>query len=284
MADTQGTFPGARGLSIFYRCWHPPGGIAAAKAGMVVIHGAAEHSGRYEHVGERYKTKGYAVWALDLPGLGQSGGLRGHVERFADYLADVRMLVRMVRDLLPGGKVFLLGHSKGGLITLAYAEEDGGTSIDGAAVSAPLLAFRMRVPPAKAVPAKILAGIFPRLSARNQIDPAALARNPEVGRRYMADPLLCQTVTFRYFTELLRAMDATSQKAGSLARLPILMMQGSADRIVDPDATRRFYDRLTIRDKEFQSFDGFYHELFNEDDREQVFAVLDGWLERHLTA
>lgn len=172
MADGTGIFVGKRDLKIFYRVWLPEGGLAAAKAGIIIVHGAAEHSGRYEYFGSRYtRKKGYAIWALDLPGLGQSEGVRGHIDDFDEYLDDVGLLVQMVRRELPGRRVFLLGFSMGGLIALDYGEKRGPT-IDGIAVSGALLGLKVKVPAIKAALVPFLAAVVPRLALGNEIDPA----------------------------------------------------------------------------------------------------------------
>ena len=267
---------GVRNLKIFYRLWTPVEGLDKARASLVVVHGAAEHSGRHEHFGTRYaQKKGFAVWALDLPGLGQSEGLRGHIDDFDDYLDDVGLLLRMVRAQMPGKMVFLVGFSLGGLIVLNYAEKYGWT-VDGAAVSGPLLGLKLRVPPLKTAVAQVLANVAPKMALENEIDPALLAHNPEVGRAYIEDPLLCTKVSLRWFAELNRAMATTKAQVGNLHDLPLLMLQGTEDGIVDLEETRAF----AAAGREYVEFPGLYHELFNEDERGRAFAVLDGWLER----
>ncbi len=273
-----GTYAGKDGLNLFYRHWRPSTGLGDARAGLVIIHGAAEHSGRYEHFGTRYaEKKNYAVWAPDLPGLGRSDGRRGHIEHFEDYLDAVGRMVDMARAALPERRIFLVGFSLGGLIALKFAE-DRQRSVDGVAVSGPLLKLKVEIPPLKAAAAPVLAKILPRLALANELDPAVLAHNQTVGAEYMADPLLVTKVTPRWFAELNRAMEETKRNASALAGLPLLIMQAGADEVVDPAATRAF----AVPGREYVEFPGFYHELFNEDERGQAFAVLDGWLERRL--
>lgn len=281
MAESSGTFAGQGGLRIFYRRWLPEGGLAAARASLVLVHGVAEHSGRYEHVGLRYASRGYAVWALDLRGLGQSEGVKGHVDRFDDYTDDLSILVGMAREALPGKKVFLVGHSKGGLIAL-YFSQQRGAEIDGVAASAPGLALAVKVPPSKLALARTMAGILPRFAQYNEVDPGVLSHDPEVGRRYVADPLLCRRVTARWFVEFSGAMQRTMDGAATYAGPPVLLLAAGDDRLVDSDRIRQYYDQLAAADKEFHRFEGFYHELFNEVERDKVFAVLDRWLERQV--
>ena len=276
VAQTTGTFTGVRNLKIFYRLWTPAEGLDTAKASLILVHGAAEHSGRYEHFGTRYaQKKGYAVWALDLPGLGQSEGLRGHIDDFDDYLDDVGLLLRMVRTQMPAKMVFLVGFSLGGLIVLNYAEKYGWT-VDGAAVSGPLLGLKLKVPPLKTAMAQVLANVAPKMALENEIDPALLAHNPEVGRAYVEDPLLCTKVSLRWFAELNRAMATTKAQVATLDNLPLLLLQGTEDGIVDLEETRAF----AAAGREYVEFPGLYHELFNEDERGRAFAVLDAWLEK----
>jgi len=277
MERMTGTFLGKSELRIFYRSWLPAAEPASAKAGLIIVHGAGEHSGRHEYFGTRYASKkNCALWALDLPGLGQSAGVRGHIDAFGDYLEDVGLLIKMVRSALPQRPIVLIGFSLGGLIALNYAEKRG-SSVDGVAVSGPLLGLKVKVPLLKSAVAPILAGVVPKLSLENEIDATLLARNQNVCREYLADPLVYNKVTPRWFAEITRAMRETRANAIALAGLPVLILQGSADGIVDPETSRDFAAPL----REYVEFPGFYHELFNEDERGQVFAVLDRWLDNH---
>src|SRR4051794_39270056 len=116
MAGTTELRRGRRGADRLARWWTPAG---PPVAGLALVHGINEHSGRYEHVGDGLAARGIDVLAFDLPGHGRSGGRRGHVDRFDDLLDEAEDLIADRRAL--GVPVVLLGHSLGGLIAVAYA-------------------------------------------------------------------------------------------------------------------------------------------------------------------
>lgn len=276
MSVITGRFVNQRDLKIFYRRWAPDEGDESL-GHLVLVHGAAEHSGRHEHFGQRYAKKNFNVWALDLPGLGQSEGVRGHIDDYEHYLDDIGLIIDKARASEPRRPVFLVGFSLGGVLALAYAEKRGRT-IDGVVGAEPLLGLKVKVPAYKVIMAKLLAGITPKVALENEIDPELLVHNPLIRQEYIEDPLLYTKVTFRWFVELVRLMKDTNEMASLLGNLPVLLLQGSEDGIVDADLTRTF----AAPNREYVEFPGFYHELFNEDERGQVFAILDAWLEKRL--
>jgi len=117
MEHTEGRFKGHKTLNLYYQCWQPDGEL---KAILLVVHGLAEHSGRYANLVNYFLPKGYAIWALDHRGHGKSEGLRGYVERFSDYLDDLKTFFDVVRSEHGDTKIFLVGHSMGAIIATAY--------------------------------------------------------------------------------------------------------------------------------------------------------------------
>lgn len=269
-----GEFSGVHGVNIFYQTWIPE----TPKAVLVVAHGGAEHSGRYEHMARRFARKGYAVYALDHRGLGRSGGVRGDVEKFEYYLDDLETFAKLAKGKHPGLKAFLVGHSIGGLLVLGAAARNSGVA-SGVVASSPCLDLSMKVPPAKAALGRLLARIAPTLALDNGIPSDGVSRDPAVVEAYNRDPLRYGKVTARFFVELTRGMEMVRGMAGQLA-MPSLIMQAGDDKLVSKDATIRFYEGIRFPDKEFRLWEGFYHELFNEPEKEQVFKVVDEWLEK----
>ena len=117
MEHTEGSFKGCKTLNLYYQCWHPDG---EPKAILLVIHGLAEHSGRYDNLVNYFLPKGYAVYGFDHRGHGRSEGLRGYVERFSDYINDLETFFDIVQHEHADTKIFLVGHSMGGIIATAY--------------------------------------------------------------------------------------------------------------------------------------------------------------------
>jgi alpha-beta hydrolase superfamily lysophospholipase len=242
----------------------------------VITHGIGEHSGRYTHVADYFIKRSFTVWACDLRGHGKSGGKRGHIDSFDDYLADVGQMIRIAKDHYPGIKTFLMGHSLGGLIVSYYAEKRPG-ELNGLIASGPALREKMKVSPVKAFLGSTLSSIMPTFSTTTGLDPNLLSHDQEVVRKYVEDPLVHKVATARWFTEYRRAQDETMRSADKLT-LPCLVIQGGADGIIDPAVASEFYKRIVSSDKTLKVYDGFYHESLNEIGKETVLADIDGWL------
>lgn len=271
-----GEFSGVRGVNIFYQTWIPE----APKAVLVVAHGGAEHSGRYEHLAKRFSGKGYAVYALDHRGLGRSGGVRGDVEKFEYYLDDLETFAKRAAGRHPGLKTFLVGHSIGGLLVLGACARNPKVA-NGVVASSPCLDLSMKVPPVKAALGRLLARIAPTLALDNGIPSEGVSRDPAVVEAYKRDPLRYGKVTARFFVELVRGMEMVRGMAGQL-EMPCLIMQAGDDKLVSKDATIRFFEAIRFPDKEFKLWEGLYHELFNEPEKEEVFKLVEGWLEKRV--
>jgi alpha-beta hydrolase superfamily lysophospholipase len=198
------------------------------------------------------------------------------VDRFQDYVDDVLFFREMVGTRHPGAKVVLIGHSLGGLIALAIAARHGDR-FAAVTVSGPPLRLALEVPGWKATLGKILSGIAPKFAMTNELDPGDLARNPEVGRKYVADPLVERKVTARFFISLTEGMAETAASAASV-RIPACIMHGTADRLTHFEGSRLFYDGLGDIPKALKLWDGFYHELFQEDEKEDVFREVLSFL------
>lgn len=269
----EGKFEGERGTEIYYHIWKPLGKI---KALVVLVHGQGDHSGRYTHVAEHLTREGYALWAADLRGHGKSGGKRGHVDNFNDYLDDTGRVIGKAKEQNPELKTFLIGHSLGGLVVLDYAEKRG-SRLSGIVVTAPLLRLKMQVPPWKAAVGRMLSGLTPTFSMKTGLDPNLLSHDQEIVRNYVNDPLVHGVASARFFTELLHAEEETIRDARKLT-LPCLIMQGSGDGIVDPAATEDFFKGVASADKTLKVYDGLYHEVLNEPEKEDILREISAWL------
>jgi alpha-beta hydrolase superfamily lysophospholipase len=228
-------------------------------------------------------AKGFEAWGLDLRGHGRSDGRRAYVRRFDDYLADLQALVDLAASDRGSVPTFLLGHSMGGLVSLRFAQERP-SGIKGLAVTSPFLRVKMPVPVVKRAAAKVLSRVVPWLAMATQLDPEHLARDPEVGRLYMADPLVTHVATTRWFTEITgNGQPLAFARAASMA-LPVLFIAGADDKLVDPEATRELFDRLTMADRTLRMWEGLRHEVLNEPEKDQVLGVIVDWLEKHLAS
>ncbi len=273
----QLTFAGCGGLELYCRRWRSEN---KPKAVLSIVHGHGEHSGRYKNVADWFVPRGYSVYAFDLRGHGHSKGRRGALDDFGEFREDVQAFLGMVREA-EQAPIFLAGHSLGGLIVLDYALHDG-CSVAGVVASGPVLS-PPGISPFLLWLSKVLDRVWPNLIRESGLDTSALSRDAAVVEAYVNDPLVHSKGSARLANEMLRAVQWTQAHAAELA-LPCLIVHGGEDRICDPQASKLFYDRVTFADKERIEYEGYFHEVYNDLGKEQVFADIEAWLEQHLQA
>jgi alpha-beta hydrolase superfamily lysophospholipase len=275
-SKTSSTVRTYDGLALSARHHLPP----SPRARVVLLHGYAEHVGRYAEVIAGLTGAGFECHTLDLRGHGQSEGVRGHVLRFEDYLEDVDRLL----ESLPGTTLprFLVGHSLGGLISLGYVLRRPAAFV-GLAVSSPFLLPAMPIPWLKETLATAVSRFAPTFLMDSEIDARGLSHDPAIVEAYIADPVVFKTVNPRWFFEIRKAQDEILERAGEI-RLPTLFLLGGADPIAQPERGRQIFERLGSTDKRLQVYDGLFHEVLNEIERERVLFDLLGWLEEKVSS
>jgi alpha-beta hydrolase superfamily lysophospholipase len=268
------------GLSLYFQRWLPE----APRAMLLFVHGLAEHSGRYQNPVAYFTARRFACYALDYRGHGRSGGTPVHIHRFEEFLSDVRTVAAWMLEQHPQLPLYLVGHSQGGLIVLAHALHHP-QGLGGLILSSPFLGLHPETRPGPVLHqcARVLSHLLPRLQLPNELDPQKLSRDPEVVAAYAADPLVSHRVSTRWFTEVLKTQERVLAGAGRLV-LPALVMVSGADRVVDSEATRRWVAGAPPPLVEFVRFEGLYHEMFHEPEREQVFKRMEEWLEARLSS
>jgi alpha-beta hydrolase superfamily lysophospholipase len=264
----------ADGTSLLERHWPAEPSPADAWARMLLVHGLAEHSGRYEHVGRGFAAAGLDVHAPDMRGFGESGGQRAFVRRWSDYHDDLATLLIDLRGRCPGRPVVLFGHSMGGLVALGYVLGDR-PSPDLLVLSAP--AIHATVPAWKRAPARLLSRVVPATMLANGLDGADLAADPDVGRAYFADRLNEHRSTVRLAAEGFAEQVRVRRRLHRLG-VPTFVYRGTADRIV-PAAASEALDGLggVVR----RAYPGLRHEVHNEADWPAVSAEIVAWLREH---
>ncbi len=271
----RGTFSGVRGIPIAHREWLPDGD---ARGSVVIAHGINEHGGRYAHVAERLVRDGWLAAAIDHRGHGLSGGRRAAVERFDDWVTDLDTYVGRVLVDAPR-PVFMLGHSLGGLIATLYALRHQDT-LAGLVLSSPSV-----IPPKGVSPATLRTGrMLSRVAANLPVVALrldAVSRDPAVVKAYREDPLVhLGKVRARTGAEILDAIAEVQRDIGRL-RLPLLCVQGTVDLLVDPDSARWVDEHTGSADHTLRVYEGLYHEVFNEPERDAVLDDVAGWLDAH---
>lgn len=277
MRHQEGTFPGVRGSDIFYQAWLPEGEV---KSAVLIVHGLAEHSGRYGNVVHHLVPRGHAVYGFDLPGHGRSPGTRVYVERFEDYTTTLRIFQSVVQDWHADRRLYLLGHSMGGLV-VPYGLLSHQDGLSGAILSAPSVSLPDNVTAFTILLGRVLSRLVPKAGLM-AIDAEAVSRDPAVVQAYDTDPLVYRgKTTARLGAELLRALQQVNTEAGRI-QLPLLIVQGADDHLVDPKGAQALFDVVGSQDKTLKIYPGLYHEVFNEPEREQVLADVAAWLEERL--
>jgi acylglycerol lipase len=277
MKHQDGNLTGVRNSRIYYQSWLPD---AQPQAVLLLVHGLGEHCGRYGNVVNYFVPLGYAVYALDHYGHGKSEGQREYVERFSDYTQTLKTFFDKVQGWQPGQLIFLMGHSLGGLISAVYLLEHQA-ELAGAVLSAPAVKVPDTLSPALVFAGRVLSRLLPRMGVL-ALDASAVSRDPAVVRAYVNDPLVFTgKTTARLGAETLDAIQRVQAEASSLT-LPLLILQGSADRLVDPAGAEQLYRAAGSADKTLKVYPGLYHEVYNEPEHEDVLHDVELWLEAHL--
>lgn len=239
------------GVGQFRRTWTAD----EAHANVLLLHGIAEHSGRYEHVGSTLAKAGYTTRAIDHHGHGRSGGRRAHVPFFDTFLDDVEDNLAELRA--DGKPVVLMAHSMGGLIAFTYCVT-GRPLPDVLLLSGPALGAE--IPAWKRRAAPVLGRISPKLFIKNEFDGSLLSTNPDVGTAYVNDPLRIQGATAGLGLAMIEAMKLANQNIENLS-IPTMVFHGGADRIVPPHFSEPIGE-LPVASR--QELPGLEHEVLNE--------------------
>ncbi len=262
-------------LSIFAQSWAPDG---APRAVVALVHGLGEHSNRYPSLVEKLPSAGYAINTYDLRGHGKSGGPRLYAPSFESLMTDIDRHIQNTKERFPGLPIFLYGHSMGGEQVLYYVLRRS-PSLRGVIASSPLLAPGIRVPLVKVAAGKLLARLIPKVIFTTAVPWDSLSRDPSVVEAAKQDPRYQEGVSARLGTDFL----ATGRWISSHERfpLPLLLMQGTDDRHVDPKKTIELAQKLQ-GDVTLKVWDGSRHELHNDLDRDKVIDFVLAWLGKHL--
>jgi len=263
------------GGNIFVRSWRPAG---TTRAVVVIVPGFNSHSGYYFWVATHLAAQGFATYAVDLRGRGQSDGERFYVQSFHDYVDDVATIVALAKAREPNVPLFVLGHSAGGVIaclyTLEHEPELAGLVCESFAFQVPAPDFALAV-------FKGLSHVAPHahvLRLKNE----DFSRDAEVVAAMNADTLIAhETQPTQTLAEMVRA-DARLEKEFANVTLPVLILHGTADTATKPAGSQQFYDTAGSADKTIRLYDGAYHDLLNDTVREKVMTDVLDWFDRRI--
>jgi alpha-beta hydrolase superfamily lysophospholipase len=225
---------------------------------------------------------GYAVYSIDHIGHGKSDGERVFVERFQDYTATLKIFIDIIQDWQPEKPIFIVGHSMGGLMSASFLLEHQD-KISGAVLSGPAIKVPDTISKATILAGKALSILMPQIGV-TKLDSESLCRDPAVVDAYNNDPLVhTEKITARLGAEFIKTMQEVSERASEI-KVPILIVQGSDDKLADPSGAQLLYDLVGSEEKKITFYDGFYHEIFNEPEHEQVLNDVNTWLQKQLGA
>ena len=265
------------GIGIFIRSWCPQ---SAARGVVVIVPGFNSHSGHYAWVAQQLTEDGIAVYAVDLRGRGKSDGERFYVEKVSDWVNDVDTVVEYARLREPGLPAFLLGHSAGGVVsclyTLEHQDELAGFICES-------FAFEVPAPDLALQAFKGLAHLAPHAHVY-KLKNEDFSRDPDAVRALNEDPLIAgESQPIQTAAEMTRADERLKAEFPRIT-LPLLILHGTADKATKFSGSQRFYDTAGSADKTLKLYEGHFHDLLNDVDKELVIADIKDWIDGRLPA
>ena len=273
MIHEEGALTTSSNASLFYQSWLP---ADTPKAVLLVAHGLAEHSSRYEHFAEFFVKHDYAVFGLDHLGHGKSDGDRCHITKFSDYTDGVALLLDRVHEACPATPVFLIGHSMGGLVAVSILFEHQA-EFAGCVLSGPAVQPAFELPAIQRLIMKLMSRVLPKLRVL-QLESSDVSRDPAVVERYRNDPLVFNgKITARLAEQLFSEMSSLQENLGRID-LPMLVLHGSEDRITSVEGSKMLHENISSQDKKLIIYDDLYHEVYNEPEQIEVMTDVLNWL------
>jgi alpha-beta hydrolase superfamily lysophospholipase len=269
----DGKIVGAHDTELYLQSWRPAG---PPRAVLVLVHGLKDHGARYRQLAERLAARGVATYAADLRGHAHSAGDRVYVDSFDDYLDDLgRVIAEARRREGPGPRLFLFGHSMGGAIVTSYLikrkPDVAGVVLTGAALDVDAGWVKLQG-------IKVMAAIAPGAGVFD-LNADDFSRDPAVVAETKTDPLIFQPAASAHLArELVREIHAIRDNMGQITA-PLFIAHGGADKITPPSGSRDLYARAASKDKTLKIYDGDYHDLSHEPNRDVVLGDIVGWID-----
>ena len=271
----ESSFEGVGGLKIATRSWKPEG---SARAVMILVHGLNAHSGYMVWPGEQFSANGFATYALDHRGRGKSEGERFYVEQLSDYLDDLHTQVGIARSENPGLPVYMLGHSAGGVIATSYVYEHQD---EIAGLICHSFAFDVGLPHLVQLALEGIGKLLPHVHVFS-LNNADFSRDPAHVERMNSDPLIHkESQPAETARVLLLASDALKEHMPNF-KVPVFIIHGTADKATRPAGSQYFYDHTGSTDKTLKLYEGHYHDLLADLDKEIVMNDILAWLDERV--
>lgn len=249
------------------------------KATVLINHGFAEHLGRYDYVSDKLNQSGYNVYRYDLRGHGKTGEKRGHIDSYREFIDDLKDMVNTIKSY-GEENIFMLGHSMGGLITFIYGLEFQdmlrGQIFSGAAVG--------ELPAVKGAKSSLfkLANVFLKnMMIKNPVSDG-LCSDPQVVADYKEDPLVLEEATMNFYVEFLIKASNYAMENIEMYSYPCLITHGEKDSIVPKEIAEDLYKKISSADKEIKIYEGLYHEILNEKNRDEIISDMVKWMDARI--
>lgn len=277
MKHKEGYFQNDQNQSIYYQYWLPDGKI---KAYFLICIGLNEHSGRYQNVADFFTDHGIGVFGFDHIGHGKSDGIRSYVKEYSVLIDPILTCLDMINDQLPEAPIFLVGHSMGGNISTNFLI-DHQDKIDGAILSGSLVTIPDYVTETTIKLGELFSRLLPKLRLIG-VDKEGLSKDPEVVRKYIADPLVYNGKSTVRLTNVINEGINYIAENGSTITKPILLLHGGLDKLCEPDASIYLHNLVSSQNNKLIIYDELYHEIYNEPEQEMVFKDILSWVEEQL--
>jgi len=278
MRHESGDFQGSAGLRLHEQSWLPDG---APKAAVILHHGLWDYSDYYAPFAEELTHHGYAVYAFDMRGHGRSDGDRSFVKSIDQYIADLEIFLKRVRQRVIDKRLFLFGHSLGGLIAATYGLANPQNELRGMILSGAGLKTGNDVTPLLKTLVPIIASIAPKLPTYKP-DFDYGSRDQSVTARKRRDPLIDHKGAPARSGAAGLAAIANIQSRMEQFSMPVLILHGTEDRWTNPEGSRQLATRASSTDKTLKLYDGFYHELLTDTDKSLVWKDVIGWMDERV--
>lgn len=273
----KSTFTEVNGLKFRFRSWE----IERPKAKILLTHGYAEHSGRYDHVGRFFNDHGFSLYAYDMRGHGESEGDRANVKRFTQLVDDLKVVISKVRNKEEQVPWYLMAHSMGGLVTVKYLVENKPSWVKGLLLSAPAMKIQDDISPLLQKMSGVIGAILPWLPTV-KLDKTSITKDPEQREKYHSDPLNYRGGTkARYGAESIKTMKSMKKKYNEFD-YPILILHGAADRLIDPQGSQLLFDGIASQDRTIRFIPDGYHEILNDPEKYDTMKLITDWVTERL--
>lgn len=247
-----------------------------SKAVVVIVHGFAEHLGRYDYFTEKLVESDFTIYRFDNRGHGKSGGKTGHLNDFNDYVLDTDLVVEKAIQENPDLHIFMIGHSMGGFIAFQYGLKYG-SKLKGQILSGAATDYNKEIQGIKGILIKIASKILPNILIKNDLSDL-ISRDQQVVKNYRSDPLVFDKATASFYYQFLIAGTNYLIANTKHYTCPCLILHGEKDKIIGKEASEKLFANIASEDKALTVYEGLFHEILNEPEKEKVMGDIIQWI------